>query len=180
MTFGIGRRHFITLLGSATFARTFRARAQQIVGRNVRIGLLQPPLDNPIVARGYLAFLDELIKSGFIEGSRPKVANCGRDFEVSVCSSDRAGRGSRCRKVRVSNTLAVDCNQNSAIFEGLIDGRDANVLNRGCGTNDAAGSAASGGLVAMSLSKSRAFSQCNGVEGTWRDRGSFDGALCKN
>ena len=41
---------------------------QQLAGRTARIGLLQPPLDNPVVARGYPAFLDELKKSGFSEG----------------------------------------------------------------------------------------------------------------
>jgi putative tryptophan/tyrosine transport system substrate-binding protein len=42
-------------------------KAQQLADKLVRIGLLQPSLDNPVVARGYTAFLDELKKSGFSE-----------------------------------------------------------------------------------------------------------------
>jgi hypothetical protein len=40
------------------------ARAQQLPGRIARIGLLQTSRDNPVVGRGYPAFLDELKKSG--------------------------------------------------------------------------------------------------------------------
>ena len=61
------RRKFITLLGGAA-AWPLAARAQQPAGRKFRLGVLQPPLDNPIIARGFPAFLDELNKSGFSEG----------------------------------------------------------------------------------------------------------------
>jgi putative ABC transport system substrate-binding protein len=44
------------------------AQPQQLSGRTARIGFLRPPLDNPIVAEGYPVFLDELKKSGFLEG----------------------------------------------------------------------------------------------------------------
>jgi len=61
------RREFITLVGGAA-AWPLSARAQQLLNKLARIGLLQPSLDNPVVARGYPAFLDELKKSGFSEG----------------------------------------------------------------------------------------------------------------
>lgn len=68
MVSDIGRRRFISALGGASVAWPLTARAQQLAGRTARIGMLQPPLDNPIVARGYPAFLDELKKSGFVDG----------------------------------------------------------------------------------------------------------------
>jgi putative ABC transport system substrate-binding protein len=61
------RRDFITLVGGTAAAWPLAARAQQL-GRTARIGLLQPPLDDPVVARGYPALLDELKKSGFSAG----------------------------------------------------------------------------------------------------------------
>ena len=61
------RREFIALLGGAA-AWPLSVRAQQLVDKLARIGLLQPSLDNPVAARGYPAFLDELKKSGFSEG----------------------------------------------------------------------------------------------------------------
>jgi putative tryptophan/tyrosine transport system substrate-binding protein len=64
----IGRRRLITLLGGVSLAWPLTAHAEQAAGKTVRIGVLQPPLDNPIIARGYPAFIDELKKSGFIEG----------------------------------------------------------------------------------------------------------------
>jgi putative ABC transport system substrate-binding protein len=62
------RREFITLLGATATTWPFVARAQQLVDKPVRIGLLQSSWDNPITAQGYPAFLDELKKSGFSEG----------------------------------------------------------------------------------------------------------------
>jgi putative ABC transport system substrate-binding protein len=62
------RREFITLFGVTAATWPSVARAQQVVDKTVRIGLVQPSLDNPVVARGYPAFLDELKKSGFSEG----------------------------------------------------------------------------------------------------------------
>jgi len=68
MTINVARRKFIVALGGSALGWPLAAHAQQLAGRTARIGLLQPPLDNPIVARGYPAFLDELKKSGFSEG----------------------------------------------------------------------------------------------------------------
>jgi len=62
------RKAEIHCLGGSALGWLLAAHAQQLAGRTARIGLLQPPLDNPIVARGYPAFLDELKKSGFSEG----------------------------------------------------------------------------------------------------------------
>jgi len=67
MAIDIGRRQFVSALGGATLAWPLAARAQQL-GRNARIGILRPSLDDPVVERGYPAFLDELKKSGFSEG----------------------------------------------------------------------------------------------------------------
>jgi putative ABC transport system substrate-binding protein len=68
VTVGIGRRQFISALGGAVVAWPLAAHAQQHAGRIARIGILQPSLDDPVVGRGYPAFLDELKKSGFSEG----------------------------------------------------------------------------------------------------------------
>jgi putative ABC transport system substrate-binding protein len=68
MARGIGRRQFISVLGGASLGWPPAVRAQQAAGRTARIGFLQPSPDNPVVARGYPAFLDELKKSGFNEG----------------------------------------------------------------------------------------------------------------
>ena len=66
------RREFIILVGGAA-AWPWSVKAQQLADKLVRIGLLQPSLDNPVVARGYPAFLDELKKSGFSEGKNLKI-----------------------------------------------------------------------------------------------------------
>jgi len=68
MAIGIGRRQFISALGGSVFAWPLAARAQQPAGRTARIGIIQASLDDPLVGRGYPAFLDELKKSGFNEG----------------------------------------------------------------------------------------------------------------
>ena len=68
MTINVARRKFIVALGGSALGWPLAAHAQQLAGRTARIGFLQPPLDNPVVARGYPAFLDELKKSGFSEG----------------------------------------------------------------------------------------------------------------
>jgi len=74
------RREFITLLGGATIAWPLAARAQQAAGRTARIGLLQASIDDPLVGRGYPAFLDELKKSGF---------NAGQNLTIEVVRVDQ-------------------------------------------------------------------------------------------
>jgi putative ABC transport system substrate-binding protein len=64
----IGRRQFISAFGGTAVAWPLAARAQQPAGRTARIGIIQASLDDPVVGRGYPAFLDELKKSGFSEG----------------------------------------------------------------------------------------------------------------
>jgi putative ABC transport system substrate-binding protein len=68
MAIGIGRREFISVLGGVAAAWPLAARAQQLVGRTARIGLLRTSLDDPITRLGYPVFLDELKKSGFSDG----------------------------------------------------------------------------------------------------------------
>jgi len=68
MAINMARRKFIIALGGSALGWPLAAQAQQLAGRTARIGFLQPPLDNSVVARGYPAFLDELKKSGFSEG----------------------------------------------------------------------------------------------------------------
>ncbi|MFZ1149140.1 MAG: ABC transporter substrate-binding protein [Xanthobacteraceae bacterium] len=67
MALKIGRRTFVAALGGVTFVWPLAAIAQQPTGRTRRIGFLQASLDDPVVGRGYPAFLDELKKSGFSE-----------------------------------------------------------------------------------------------------------------
>jgi len=68
MANAIARRQFLSVLGGASVAWLLTAQAQQLSGKTARIGFLQPPLNDPVVAEGYPVFLDELKKSGFIEG----------------------------------------------------------------------------------------------------------------
>ena len=79
MPFNIGRRKFIAVLGGAA-ASPLSARAQQLPGRTARIGLLQTSRDNPVVGRGYPAFLDELKKSGF---------SAGQNLTIEVVRTDQ-------------------------------------------------------------------------------------------
>jgi putative ABC transport system substrate-binding protein len=79
MPLNIGRREFIAVLGSAA-ASSLSARAQQLPGRTARIGLLQTSRDNPVVERGYPAFLDELKKSGF---------SAGQNLTIEVVRTDQ-------------------------------------------------------------------------------------------
>ncbi|PWT88942.1 MAG: hypothetical protein C5B56_07950 [Proteobacteria bacterium] len=64
MRIGIGRRQLITMVGGAAAAWPLATRAQ----KTARIGLVGKPLDNPVTALGYPAFLDELKNSGFSVG----------------------------------------------------------------------------------------------------------------
>ena len=61
------RREFIATAG-ALLASLLAARAQKLADKSARIGFLRTPLDDPITAAGYPAFIDELKTSGFIEG----------------------------------------------------------------------------------------------------------------
>jgi putative tryptophan/tyrosine transport system substrate-binding protein len=79
MPLNIGRREFIAVRGSAA-ASPLSARAQQLPGRTARIGLLQTSRDNPVVGRGYPAFLDELKKSGF---------SAGQNLTIEVVRTDQ-------------------------------------------------------------------------------------------
>src|ERR1017187_2377903 len=64
MTVGIGRRQFISAVGSAAAAWPLAVRAQDL-GRTYRIGFLIPaPREAPPV----IAFFDELRLNGFVEG----------------------------------------------------------------------------------------------------------------
>jgi putative ABC transport system substrate-binding protein len=64
MTFGIGRRQLMSMLGGAAVAWPLATRAE----KTARIGFVGKPFDNPVTALGYPAFLDELKKSGFSSG----------------------------------------------------------------------------------------------------------------
>ncbi len=86
----IGRRSFIAALGGATLAWPLAARAQRLAGRDVRIGLLQPPLGNPIVARGYPAFLDELKKAGFNDGQNLTIGFVRNDQDAQKLFAETA------------------------------------------------------------------------------------------
>ena len=61
------RREFITLLGGATAAWPFAARAQQ-GGKVIRIGFIGASLNASAMAAQYQAFLTELHELGFSEG----------------------------------------------------------------------------------------------------------------
>jgi putative tryptophan/tyrosine transport system substrate-binding protein len=80
MAINIARRKFIAAFGGAAAAWPLVAPAQQSAGRNARIGLLQTSRDNPVVGRGYPAFLDELKKSGF---------SAGQNLAIEVVRTDQ-------------------------------------------------------------------------------------------
>jgi putative ABC transport system substrate-binding protein len=60
----VRRREVIAMLGGTAVAWPLVARAE----KKARIGFVGNPLDNPVPALGYPAFLDELKKSGFRVG----------------------------------------------------------------------------------------------------------------
>ena len=80
MAIDIGRRQFISAISGAVVAWPPVARAQQLADTTARIGIVRPPLDNPVVSVGYPAFLDELKKSGFSEG---------QNLTIEVVSEDQ-------------------------------------------------------------------------------------------
>jgi putative ABC transport system substrate-binding protein len=82
MTINIERQKFIVALSGSALGWPLTAYAQQLADKTARIGLLQPPLDNPVVARGYPAFLDELKKSGFSEGQNLTIKFVRLDQDV--------------------------------------------------------------------------------------------------
>jgi len=86
------RREFITLLGGTAAAWPLAARAQQLAGRTARIGLLQASLDDPIVRRGYPAFLDEMKKSGFSEGQNLTIEIVRVDQDAQRLFAETADR----------------------------------------------------------------------------------------
>src|SRR5271169_6593919 len=82
MVIGIGRREFISALGGTVAAWPLAAWAQQLAGRTAKIGLIQASLADPVVARGYPAFLDELNKSGFSEGQNLTIEAIRLDLDA--------------------------------------------------------------------------------------------------
>jgi putative ABC transport system substrate-binding protein len=76
------RREFIGLFGGAAVTWPLAARAQQLAGRTAKIGLIQASLADPVVARGYPAFLDELKKSGFSEGQNLTIETARLDQDA--------------------------------------------------------------------------------------------------
>src|SRR5579872_2658961 len=71
------RRDFIGGLGGAAIAWPDMTRAQQPAGRTARIGFVGTGRNNPITARGYPAFLDELKKAGFVVGQNLTIEEAG-------------------------------------------------------------------------------------------------------
>jgi putative ABC transport system substrate-binding protein len=65
----IARRSLVALVGGAAVAWPLVASAQQQAGRVYRIGVLGPSLDTPTNALQFRAFIGELNKLGFSEGS---------------------------------------------------------------------------------------------------------------
>ena len=90
MALDIGRRQFISVLSGAAFAWPLAARAQQLAGRTARIGIVRPPVDNPVVGVGYPAFLDELKKSGFSEGQNLTIEVVREDQDAQQLFAETA------------------------------------------------------------------------------------------
>ena len=84
------RREFITLIGGAAATWSSAAGAQQLTDRTAKIGLLTTPLADPVMARGYPAFLDELKKSGFSEGQNLTVETVRLDQDAQRLFADTA------------------------------------------------------------------------------------------
>jgi putative ABC transport system substrate-binding protein len=84
------RREFITLIGGAAATWSSAAGAQQPTDRTAKIGVLTTPLADPVMARGYPAFLDELKKSGFSEGQNLKIETVRLDQDAQRLFADTA------------------------------------------------------------------------------------------
>jgi putative ABC transport system substrate-binding protein len=90
MAIDIGRRQLVAALGGASVAWPLAARAQQLAGRTARIGVLQPSLNDPVVGRGYPAFLDELKKSGFSAGQNLTIETVRTDQDADKLFAETA------------------------------------------------------------------------------------------
>ena len=90
MAINIARRKFLASLSGVALAWPLTAGAQQLASRNARIGIVQASLDNPVIARGYPAFLDELKKSGFSENQNLTVKVVRVDQDVQRVFADTA------------------------------------------------------------------------------------------
>jgi len=88
MAIGISRRQFIFVLTRGIRVATRRPGAAA-AGRTARIGIVRPPLDNPVVSVGYPAFIDELKKSGFSEGQNLTIEVSGMTRTLSNFSLQR-------------------------------------------------------------------------------------------
>jgi putative tryptophan/tyrosine transport system substrate-binding protein len=84
------RREFIGFVSSAAATWPLGARAQRLADKIVRIGLLQPSSDDPVVSQGYPAFLDELRKSGFSEGQNLTIQIVRVDQDTQSLFADTA------------------------------------------------------------------------------------------
>jgi hypothetical protein len=93
----VGRREFITLLGSAAVGWPLASHAQE-AGRTYRLGFLIPaPRETPAVA----AFFDELRANGFIEGQNRRSRNSPK--REDSCPMDRTSR--TCGGVPVTSSI---------------------------------------------------------------------------
>jgi putative tryptophan/tyrosine transport system substrate-binding protein len=83
------RREFIATAG-ALLASPLVARAQKLAERSARIGFLRTALDDPITAAGYPAFIDELKKSGFVEGKNLTIETVRIDQDAAQLFAETA------------------------------------------------------------------------------------------
>ena len=90
MAIDIGRRQLVAALGDVSVAWPLAARAQQLAGRTARIGVLQPSLNDPVVGRGYPAFLDELKNSGFSAGQNLTIETVRTDQDADKFFAETA------------------------------------------------------------------------------------------
>src|SRR2546422_634700 len=110
--FGMRRREFITLLGSATVAWPLVARAQQ-TGKVYRIGFLANDPTIPMQSAGK-AFLEGLKEKGFVEGK-----NLFIERRFAEGSFDRAIELAT-ELVRVGTALIVVSGTNNAIAASKV------------------------------------------------------------